>query len=198
MEVCAKEFFYRYSKLLTDLELEKLQAEKNRMETTKNKDVLEELEKLQAEKTRLEATNPAEEWKKRRENKKDSLEGLIDVYYKEEQDRSNVWHIYTKRELLGYNILNDEERTELEKKLQQNESLKNAIAYCEHLRWNSKMYLMGFCKGKEKKMLRKEHPCLESCSDLIRGKNEYTLKYDREVALFSLSKKVEEIFKQNQ
>ena len=174
LEVCAKEFFYRYSKVLADLE------------------------DNQAEKTRLETTTPAEEWKRRRENKQDSLEGLIDVYYKEEQDRSNVWHIYTKRELLGYNILNDEERTELEKKLQQNESLKNAIAYCEHLRWNSKMYLMGFCKGKEKKMLRKEHPCLESCSDLIRGKNEYTLKYDREVALFSLSKKVEEIFKQNQ
>lgn len=176
LEICAKEFFYRYSK-----ESAKLVNDQDGLK-------------------RLEATTPAEEWKRRRESKKNSLSDLIDVYYKEEQDRSNVWHIYTKRELLGGDTSDANQR------LQQDESLRNTLAYCEHLRWNSKMYLMGFtgfdnddnenkCDKNKKDMLRKKHPCLLSCDDLIRGENKGTLKYDKGTVILSFSENIEEILK---
>lgn len=65
-------------------------------------------------------------------------ESEIKIWYQEEQDRSNAWHIYTKVALV-----NDGVTPEL-LQLDSNKQLLQNLCDCEHLRWNAKMELLGF------------------------------------------------------
>lgn len=65
-------------------------------------------------------------------------ESEIKNWYQEEQDRSNVWHIYTKIALVNEDITPESLQLDSNKQLLQN------LSDCEHLRWNAKMELLGF------------------------------------------------------
>lgn len=65
-------------------------------------------------------------------------ESEIKIWYQEEQDRSNVWHIYTKIALVNEDVTSDVLLFDSNKQLLQN------LSDCEHLRWNAKMELLGF------------------------------------------------------
>lgn len=65
-------------------------------------------------------------------------ESEIKIWYKEEQDRSNVWHIYTKIALVNEDVTPESLQLDSNKQLLQN------LSDCEHLRWNAKMELLGF------------------------------------------------------
>lgn len=62
----------------------------------------------------------------------------IKVWYQEEQDRSNAWHIYTKTALANSTITSATLQDKAHKLLLHN------LSNCEHLRWNAKMELLGF------------------------------------------------------
>lgn len=65
------------------------------------------------------------------------------MWYQEEQDRSNAWHIYTKVALVDDGIT-------LEMLLlDANKQLLHNLSDCEHLRWNAKMELLGFEPARE-------------------------------------------------
>lgn len=96
-----------------------------------------------------EAEGAAEVWLNRRlsyQNEADRLkrkESEIKVWYQEEQDRSNAWHIYTKVALVDDGIT-------LEMLLlDANKQLLHNLSDCEHLRWNAKMELLGFEPARE-------------------------------------------------
>ena len=88
--------------------------------------------------------NAADAWLNRRQtylNETDRLkrkENEIKVWYQEEQDRSNAWHVYTKVALAKDGITLE---TLL---LHSNKQLLHNLCDCEHLRWNAKMELLGF------------------------------------------------------
>lgn len=65
-------------------------------------------------------------------------ESEIKIWYQEEQDRSNVWHIYTKIALVNEDVTPESLQLDSNKQLLQN------LSDCEHLRWNAKMELLGF------------------------------------------------------
>ena len=93
--------------------------------------------------------NAADAWLNRRQTylyETDSLkrkENEIKVWYQEEQDRSNAWHVYTKVALAKDGITLE---TLL---LDSNKQLLHNLCDCEHLRWNAKMELLGFVPAKE-------------------------------------------------
>lgn len=125
-------------------------------------------------------------------------------YYQCEQNRSNYYHILTKLMLAGVDkgCGNEEKLRHLVKVTSRNENneypalvsetdktLFNNLAYCEHLRWNAKMELLGFVYGDSKLMKQKTHNCLLSCNDLIRSDKPYvanTLKYDKGIVELSI------------
>lgn len=125
-------------------------------------------------------------------------------YYQREQNRSNYYHIHTKLMLAGVDkgCGNEEKLRHLVKVTSRNENneypalvsetdktLFNNLAYCEHLRWNAKMELLGFVYGDSKLMKYKTHNCLLSCNDLIRSDKPYvanTLKYDKGIVELSI------------
>ncbi len=182
VEEQAKRFYFEYSKKSAEIE-----------------DNIERMEELSV-------SSPEREWQRRRcnafsiENEvQDRPVSLclrkarsIDLFYKEEQDRSNAYHIYTKRILAGsYMSLSDEDKARL----------IDILGYCEHVRWNAKMKLMNFepyvedreiealTKNSQKKLAqtgRYQHACILSCNDLIRGKQKDTFKYDKRIAEFSI------------
>ena len=65
-------------------------------------------------------------------------ESEIKIWYQEEQDRSNVWHINTKIALVNEDV------TPESLQLDSNKQLLRNLSDCEHLRWNAKMELLGF------------------------------------------------------
>lgn len=65
-------------------------------------------------------------------------ESEIKIWYQEEQDRSNAWHIYTKIALVNEDVTPELLQLDCNKQLLQN------LSDCEHLRWNAKMELLGF------------------------------------------------------
>lgn len=65
-------------------------------------------------------------------------ESEIKIWYQEEQDRSNVWHVYTKIALVNEDVTPESLQLDSNKQLLQN------LSDCEHLRWNAKMELLGF------------------------------------------------------
>lgn len=144
-------------------------------------------------------------WKKRRDSKGKNLNALDNelwIFYQEEQDRSNVCHIYTKLVLagaVGENGLVSGRLDTLEKLIAGNgaqdegvdESLIDNLVYTEHIRWNAKMELLGFVPGREKSMKERIHPCLMPCSELIASQDEAirrTLLYDRGIVELSIKK----------
>lgn len=90
-----------------------------------------------------------EAWLNRRLTYLNETDGLkrkeseIKVWYQEEQDRSNAWHVYTKVALAKNGITLE---TLL---LNSNKQLLHNLCDCEHLRWNAKMELLGFVPAKK-------------------------------------------------
>lgn len=136
------------------------------------------------------------------DSRKENLDAASDEfrkYYQKEQNRSNVCHIYTKLALAGVADRKDEpkrnhlvsvttrdESNEYPRLvLNEDKTLFNNLTYCEHVRWNAKMKLMGFVYG-EKSMKRKTHNTLLTCNDLIRSSHKDTLRYDKGVVELSL------------
>lgn len=105
-------------------------------------------------------------------------ESEIKIWYQEEQDRSNVWHIYTKIALVNEDV------TPASLLLDSNKQLLQNLSDCEHLRWNAKMELLGFepatsedIKKEEEKSKDKQrdpwrslklrrHECIVDCQTL--------------------------------
>lgn len=105
-------------------------------------------------------------------------ESEIKIWYQEEQDRSNVWHIYTKIALVNEDV------TPKSLQLDSNKQLLQNLSDCEHLRWNAKMELLGFepatsedIKKEEEKSKDKQrdpwrslklrrHECIVDCQTL--------------------------------
>ena len=105
-------------------------------------------------------------------------ESEIKIWYQEEQDRSNVWHIYTKIALVNEDVTPESLQLDSNKHLLQN------LSDCEHLRWNAKMELLGFepatsedIKKEEEKSKDKQrdpwrslklrrHECIVDCQTL--------------------------------
>lgn len=139
----------------------------------------------------------AEVWLNRRLsylNETDRLkrkESEIKVWYQEEQDRSNVWHVYTKVALAREGL------TSKMLLLDSNKQLLRNLCDCEHLRWNAKMELLGFVPASDedtqsleekpngelrnvwKNFRLRRHECLVDCQTL--HSNEVlasTIKYD--------------------
>ena len=66
-------------------------------------------------------------------------------------------------------------------------ALFNNLAYCEHLRWNAKMKLMGFVSG-ERSLRKKTHECILSCNELIYSENDRIARtYDFDKGIVELS-----------
>lgn len=82
-------------------------------------------------------------------------ESEIKVWYQEEQDRSNAWHIYTKVALAKDDITLEELMLESNKQLFRN------LCDCEHLRWNSKMELLGFEPATEDDIQKADSNCTQ-------------------------------------
>lgn len=134
----------------------------------------------------------------------DAVDKAFKQYYKKEQDRSNVCHILTKSILAGVadkdknqekldqliSVTSRNEHNEYPNLVSENDkTLFNNLAYCEHLRWNAKMELLGFIYGDEKSMKHKTHNCILSCNKLIRSDKPYivnTLKYDKGIVELSI------------
>ena len=180
-EKAAKEFYYKYKMIST--ELEDKEDKKEKLLEIKNK-------------------SPEDLWKERRKNlntENVDVDEVTEITYKEDQDRSNVCHIYTKLVLAGVADGKDEpKRKHLvsvmerygHKEYPQLESdedkiLFNNLAYCEHVRWSAKMKLIGFVKG-DRCMKRRTHPTILSCNDLICLGYKDTLEYDKGVVELSL------------
>ena len=185
-EADAKDFFYQYSIATVGID-GTMTAEAKRKE-------IEKIKELQ----------PGGLWKSRRDSNADGgIEGAVKVDYQEEQDRSNVSHVYTKLALAGVcdrqgNICPDRLR-EIVASLDTGSIDARLIAnldYCEHCRWNSKMELLGFVHGATKDFKRKTHPCMVSCNELIRNSNTRgTVIYDQGTVELSFRKALQTVGK---
>ena len=141
--------------------------------------------------------NPLGLWQWRRDNidpktgklqysKRDTKEDLIELYYQEEQDKSNFWHIMTKRSLAGF-PKNDLEKQTAFNVIEESTLLKN-LSRCEHLRWNAKMEILGFVHEDAPKDYKKRtHPCIIGCKVLEQGAYAYTQSYDKAVVKLSFN-----------
>lgn len=158
LEKAAKRFKYRYDILYGA----KFDATENG-----NEDEYADEAWLKRRKVYLEETDAV----KRKESE-------IKIWYQEEQDRSNVWHIYTKISLVNEDVTPESLLLDSNKQLLQN------LSDCEHLRWNAKMELLGFepatsedIKKEEEKSKDKQrdpwrslklrrHECIVDCQTL--------------------------------
>ena len=154
--------------------------------------------------------NAADAWLNRRQtylNETDRLkrkENEIKVWYQEEQDRSNAWHVYTKVALAKDGITLE---TLL---LDSNKQLLHNLCDCEHLRWNAKMELLGFVAAKEEDTLLLEdkpngnlrgawknfrlrrHECIVDCQTLhSKPVLANTIQYDESTVRLSFEMKDE-------
>lgn len=109
--------------------------------------------------------------------KRNTKEDDIDVMYKEEQDKSNVWHVLTKRALSTHSDFHE---------IISDSVLLMNLNYCEHLRWNAKMELLGFIPGVKKCYRKRIHPCIVDCETLA-DKFGYTIPFDQAVVELSFS-----------
>lgn len=136
LEKKAKRFFYRYEKLVNGKPHSSGDAKK-------------------------EEECAAKAWKDRRAgylNESDIMvrkESEIKIWYQEEQDKSNAWHIYTKVALAKDDITSELLLLDSSKRL------LNNLSDCEHLRWNAKMELLGFESAIDKDIQKVEVNCRE-------------------------------------
>lgn len=126
-----------------------------------------------------------------KEEKREKLEDWAEAYYQEEQDKSNYWHIETKRALAK---LYDENGT-IDRKIWSyittaigdgkwdTEPILKNLSHCEHLRWNAKMELLGFVRGRKDMKLR-QHYCIVDCKTL-KQEYDYTIPFDNVVVRLS-------------
>lgn len=190
LEKLAKNFYFEYQKIMVD-----------KMPETNG----EEIKEKNIAKDKLAKTAEAA-WDARREElqEKQNLESQIELSYKEEQDKANVWHIITKGYLAG--IIGKDEKTvheNLDVMMNITKREKNTVIYlnacegasktlfdnlskCEHLRWNASMELQGFvtCVGK-RSYQRKEHPLIVDCKTLQENFAD-TILYDNCVVELSI------------
>ena len=191
-EAQAKDFFYQYS--LTTVGIAgSMDADARRIETG-----------------RLMQLQPEGLWRSRRAKADGAIENAVKIEYQEDQDRSNVSHIYTKLALAGVydgqgrvqpgrlehlvGITTRDPRNVYANALHGTDKrLFNNLCYCEHFRWNSKMELLGFVYGDGKDFRRKLHHCLVSCNDLIRKEDtKGTFIYDQGTVELSFKKALED------
>ena len=189
-EADAKDYFYQYNILSVEIDRWITQQERESKIT--------EIKQLQAEGV----------WRSRRDGivQHDTIENEVKISYQEEQDRSDVCHIYTKLVLAGVidkgNHINQERlRRMVEMTTRDNnneysrasgtefEQLMHNLSYCEHLRWNAKMELLGFVHGAGKDFKKKTHHCIVDCNELIRNEHtKGTFIYDEGVVELSFAK----------
>ena len=181
----AKEFYYEYQSVAVEID--------------KDVEVINKLKEYSSDHGKLWQWRRAYNGKKLRDNTKDDL---IELYYKEEQDKSNYFHVKTKRFLArtDSNCHNEDDWIEFFKN---NPVLRKSLYDCEHLRWNAKMELMGFeyaekidkynKEGKEetKDYRRRQHKCMTGCTELANNDDlKYTIDYDKKVVELSFSDKI--------
>ena len=189
-EADAKDYFFQYNIISAEID--------NNITPQARNSKIEEIKKLQAEGL----------WRSRRENivKHDTIEDEVKIGYQEEQDRSDVCHIYTKLVLAGVIDKNNHiDRNHLQQMVEMTtrdryneysraaggnfEQLLHNLSYCEHLRWNAKMELQGFVHGANKDFRKKTHHCIVDCSELIRNeRTKGTFIYDEAVVELSFAK----------
>ena len=88
----------------------------------------------------------------------------VEVWYMEEQDKSNFWHNLTNKEL----CVNFADLLEKMDEVEESLVLRN-LRRCEHLRWNAKMRLLGFVNdGDNKDVVRRSLRCIADCVELER------------------------------
>ncbi len=133
-------------------------------------------------------------WNNRRneidkENVDKEKESEFNVLYQEEQDKSNYYHVETKRFLAGKDSDCHNEDDWI-KFFKNNPVLHKIIYNCEHLRWNAKMELLGFVLGGERKDLKsRRHPNIVDCKTLEEKYGD-TIDYDKKVVELSFSDKI--------
>ena len=171
LEKMAKNFYFEYQKIMVD-----------KMPETNEE---ESREKSQAKSELYDTAEDAWNARRKKLQDKQNLESQIELSYKEEQDKANVWHMITKGYLagiIGEDVKKVHDNLEVMMNLTKRE--KNTVIYpnasegasktlfdnlskCEHLRWNASMELQGFvtCVGK-RSYQRKEHPLIVDCKTL--------------------------------
>lgn len=179
----AKEFFYQYDRIYNEID-------GHIHGSVRIKDLSDDMET---------------HWNNRRQMRGKELNAIdndFNIYYKEEQDRSNACHVYTKLALAGVfdtddgmkrlehliDVTGRDEHNEYPNlKSEEDMALFNNLAYCEHLRWNAKMKLMGFVSG-ERSLRKKTHECILSCNELIYSENDRIARtYDFDKGIVELS-----------
>lgn len=132
-------------------------------------------------------------------------EGEIKVWYQEEQDCSNAWHVYTKIALANDDITPETLFVDCNKRLLSN------LCNCEHLRWNAKMHLLGFeparkedtqnqeerqdgkLRGTWKNFKLRRHECIVDCRTLHANPVlASTIPYDESTVRLSFEMREEE------
>lgn len=180
----AKEFYYEYQSVAVEID--------------KDIEVMDKLKEYSSDHSKLWQWRREYNGGKLRDNTKDDL---IELHYKEEQDKSNCFHVLTKRCMAGVNA-NCHNEGGWAEFFKNNPVLHKSLYYCEHLRWNAKMELLGFEyaekidkyneKGEEvsKDYRRRQHKCMIGCAELEFDKNlNYTIYYDKKVVELSVSDK---------
>ena len=164
---------------------------------------------------RLGFSTPKRLWDKRKEQKGYGLTNHRELYHKEMEDFSNVWHIETKMRLMGIYSENDSDLLKTLRKYAESrdknsneypdsnkelQTLFQNLAKCEHLRWCSSSELLGYQPlpisvhdNNKKDYASKLHACLVNCDTLrIIPDLHNTIKYDCTVTDVSLNIKAEE------
>ena len=160
-------------------------------------------------------STPKKLWNERRKQKGIGLAKHRELYHKEMEDLSNVWHIETKMRLMGiysekdsdllnslyeYSKSRDKNSNEYPDNNNDLKTLFQNLAKCEHLRWCSSSELLGFQplpisihEKNQKDYVSKLHACLVGCDILRINPDLYnTIKYDCTVTDVSLKIKKDE------
>lgn len=143
------------------------------------------------EETGVSAVDKAIEKAKRKGISLSRYHAIYDIKRQKGQNISNVHHQKTKLILMGlddmelsvlkhyYDIVNtrDNDSGKIEYKCsKEEEALLHNLAMVEHARWVAAHKLMGFTRGPEKDMVKKEHPDMVNWDDLTEEVKSYDCK----------------------
>lgn len=163
----------------------------------------------------LDFFTPKRLWDRRKEQKGFGLIKHRELYHKEMEDFSNVWHMETKMRLMGiysekdsgllkilckYAESRDKNSNEYPDSNKELQTLFQNLAKCEHLRWCASSELLGYQllpisvhEKNKKDYASKLHACIVNCDTLRIIPDLYnTIKYDCTVTDVSLNIKAEE------
>ena len=172
VEEGAMKFYYGYKDLEKDIEDDEACAKKKKEKIEEFRDKPLELWYWRRSHNDPKKENPYY-------TKRSSKDNFIELYYQEEQDKSNFWHIKTKRCLAGLS------KKETKKDhIKKGSSLFKNLSRCEHLRWNAKMELLGFVHDDAKNYKKRTHHSIIECIPL-ESKYPYLIPYDDKVVELS-------------